>query len=503
MRTETSTLNQRAESALKWNYMGVAVRSLSSLFLGVILARLLGPKPFGLVAVAGIIIGFGNLLADFGFSAAIVQRESLSEEDIRFVFTYQILSGVTLAIACFCSAGAIASIFHSQEVKAVIRVLSLTFPLQAFGQTASNLLRRKLAFRGLQIAQITSYIVYMGIGIPLAATGFGVWALVLAQLVQLFLNSVIIFSLAPHSLVPLLRINSSVLSFGFKVICCNIANWLIGNLDNAFVGRVFGVVPLGLYNRSFQLANAPIAAVVPTLQSVLFAVFSRVQNRDDVLRRAYLGCVAVLAVGMIPLFMSAAVVPSTIIIALYGRAWAGSVPLFVPLCLAMSFSALLSLAGSILWSVGKVGRDLKVQVITAAIAVVMFAATSRFSVAWLAWGVLLVYILRFLGVTREITSYLKIRWISVWITLRGGVALGLLTAVFVWISDGVMIQSGLPVIMRLILDMTVVCLLTVVALWIAPDAVLGPYAGFLLMHMKQMLPESIQRLVPRLQVTKV
>src|ERR1035437_4738623 len=142
MKTNASTLNQRTGSALKWNYVGMAVRSSSSLVLGVVLARLLGPKPFGVVALAAVLIGFCNLLADSGFGAAIVQRESLSEEDIRFAFLYQMLSGVFLALACFFGASIIANLFRNQEVAPVIRVLSWTFPLQAFGQTATSLLKR-------------------------------------------------------------------------------------------------------------------------------------------------------------------------------------------------------------------------------------------------------------------------------------------------------------------------------------------------------------------------
>ena len=117
MTIETPTLSQHAASALKWNYFGVAVRSLSSLLIGVVLARLLGPRPFGLVAVAMLIIGFGNLLADFGFSNAIIQRESISDEDVRFVFTCQVLLGVIFAFICIIGSGVIANLFRNQEVR--------------------------------------------------------------------------------------------------------------------------------------------------------------------------------------------------------------------------------------------------------------------------------------------------------------------------------------------------------------------------------------------------
>lgn len=496
MTIETPTLSQHAASALKWNYFGVAVRSLSSLLIGVVLARLLGPRPFGLVAVAMLIIGFGNLLADFGFSNAIIQRESISDEDVRFVFTCQVLLGVIFAFICIIGSGVIANLFRNQEVTPVLRVLSLTFPLQALGQTANSLLKRRLAFRAIQYAQISSYAVNLLIGIPLAVCGFGVWALVIAQLVSVSLNSAIAYSMAPHSLLVCFRINWSLMDFGVKVVSTNVANWFIGNLDNVFIGRVFGVVALGLYSRAFQLTSLPIIAIVSTLQSVLFATYSRARHREDVLRRVYLATVAVMAVTMVPMFAAAAVASSTIIVALYGRAWIGSVPLFVPLALAMPLYAILALAGPVLWAAGKVEVELKVQTATAAIALAVFAATSHVSAVCLAWGVLSVYGFRFIGMTREMVRHLKIGWADIGLALRGGIAVGVVTAALVWISDTLMCGTGLPVILRLAVVIAVGLSTTLASLAVMPYAVLGPHAGLVLSQLQLMTPEFLKRFVP-------
>jgi O-antigen/teichoic acid export membrane protein len=496
MSIESRALTQKVGSALKWNYFGVVARSLSSLTIGIILARLLGPKPFGLVAIAMLMIGFCNLLADFGIGAAIVQRESLSEEDIRFAFFSQLFVGVFLALACFLGAGVAAQLFRSQEVAPVIRVLSLTFPLQALGQTASNLLKRKLAFRAVQTAQIASSFVYFTIGISLAATGLGVWALVIAQLVQVSVNSVMAYSMAPHSLRFSFQVNRSLIAYGVKVLGSSFANWLVSNLDNAFVGRAFGVVALGLYSRAFQLAYTPILAVVSGLQGVLLSAYARAQRQTDALRRVYLSSMAVMAVVTVPLFVAAATVPSTIILALYGRSWAGAAPLFVPLALATPLFALLSLAGPLLWATGEVGRDLKVQCASAFAAVVVFAVTSHFSVVCLAWGVLAVYAFRFLGLTREMAQHLKIRWTEIGLALRGSAALALLAAASVWFFDGLMLRIGLPAMVRLVSDIAAALSITVVPLVLAPTAVLGPNADYILVHTRPMVPEGIQRFMP-------
>jgi PST family polysaccharide transporter len=502
MTIQTRTLNQRTGSALKWNYLGAAVRSLSSLLLGVVLARLLGPKPFGVVAIAAVLIGFCNLLADFGFGAVIVQRETLTEEDIRFAFFSQLFFGVLLALACFFGAGLIANLFRNQEVAPVLRVLSLTFPLQAFGQTAISLLRRKLAFRAIQIAQIASYIVYFATGIPLAASGFGVWALVFAQLAQVSINSVIAYSLVRHSLLFSFRINRSILAYGVKVLSSGFASWSVSNLDNAFVGRVFGVIDLGLYSRAFQLTVTPILAVASGLQSVLMSAYARAQNREDVLRRVYLASIAVMTVVTFPLYAAAAVMSSTIILALYGRPWAGAAPLFVPLALAMPLYAQLCLAVPLFWGTGGVGRELKVQCATAVVAVTVFATTSHISVICLAWGVLAIYVFRFFWMTWQMVRYLKITWSGVGTALRGGAVLAPLTAVSVWIADGLMLRTGLPAVVRMASDIAVALSMVVIPLAMAPNAVLGPHTSFILSQIRSMAPEVLRRFVPNIRIVE-
>jgi PST family polysaccharide transporter len=496
MNRENTALSQLTGSALKWNYAGVAVRSILSLLIGVVLARLLGPKPFGLVAIAVLIIGFGNILSDFGFGNAVIQRATLSNEDIRFVFTFQMLLGIGFAIACYISAAFIGGLFHSEAVVPVIRALSLMFPLQALGQTAMSLLRRQLRYRVIQLTQISSYMVNVFLAIPLAVLGYGVWALVIAQLLSVLLSSVIVYSITRHSLVPCFRINWSICKFGLKVVGTNVANWSIGNLDNAFVGRAFGVVPLGLYSRAFQLTNSPIIAVVTALQSVLFSAYSRANDRVETIKRVYLSTVTVVAVTLLPMFAAGAAASYTIIIVLYGKAWLAAVPLFVPLALAMPLYALLALVGPVLWAAGKVEKELKVQAFSAVLAVAVFAVASRFSVVCLAWGVFAVYAFRFVGMTREMVLYFKITWREIGIALQGGVFLALLVSASVWILEGLMVRVELPPVARLSLDIICAFSVLIIPLAMAPDKFLGLDADLVLTRIRQMLPQSLRGIVP-------
>ena len=426
-----------AMAALKWNYLGAGTRAASGLIVGVVLARLLGPKPFGQVAVASLIIGLGNLMADCGFGAALVQSRDLSSDDIRFTFTAQLGLGVLLSAIVAAAAPFIAMVFRLSDVVPVIRALSVVFALQAFGLTAFNLLKRDLAFRKIQIAQVTSYLVgYLGLGIPLAYLGFGVWSLVAAQLAQTLLYSSLLYASVRHSICPrITRNHHELASFGGKVIGVNLANWAITNSDTAIVGRAFGAVSLGLYNRSMTLMTTPMNAVVATLQAVLFPVYSRAQGRPEALRRGFLTSASVVEICILPVFLAIAAVPQTVIGGLYGQRWIEAVPLITPLALAMPLHALMALSGPLLWGVGKVERELHVQMAMAAIAVPTLIVASRYSLLAVAWSVFCLYALRSLFMTRAVLRVISAKWEDLFRALFGAALLGAVIAPSLWIQD--------------------------------------------------------------------
>ena len=168
-----SNLLARSATALKWNYAGVLVRVACQLAIGVVLARMLGPAPFGVVAIAWLLIGACNLFADFGLAAALVQKEHVAERDIRFVFTCQVALGALLTGIGMLVADSVASYFGVPDAAAPLRAMFGLFLIQSIGQTSAALLRRSLDFRYLQQISIGSYLLgYLAIGIPGAVAGW-------------------------------------------------------------------------------------------------------------------------------------------------------------------------------------------------------------------------------------------------------------------------------------------------------------------------------------------
>jgi len=264
------------------------------------------------------------------------------------------------------------------------------------------------------------------------------------------LYTIVTYLQVRHSIKPLLKYSASgFLSFGLKVTLINIFNWSISNMDNVFVGRFFGVVNLGLYNRAYTLMTYPMNSFMSVLESVLFPAYSRVQDDTATLKRVYLGSVAVVALIMLPVFCSAAIVPHTIIQGLYGERWLSAVPLMVPLALAVPFHAVMALAGPLLWGRGKVGWELLAQSIAAVIFILVLLAASKVSVVMVAWGVFLVAIVRFILMTTQVLKLIGASWSNVIHSVRGAIFMGLWITGLIWGAENVLLMFKTPAILRL------------------------------------------------------
>ena len=224
------SLASKSLNALKWNYIGRLISLSLQFSIGVILARLLGPEPFGLVAIALFVQGLGNLFAEGGLGSALIQSQDIDEHDIRSVFTTQMLIGLITSGIIIGLAPLLASFFNEPKATPVIMAMALSFCLQAFGQSANSLLRREFEFKKIQIISIISYCIgYIGIGLPMAFMNYGVWSLVAAQLSQTTLNSITTYFSHRHAIFPLVNPkNCRFLRFGAAITFNNITSWGIG-----------------------------------------------------------------------------------------------------------------------------------------------------------------------------------------------------------------------------------------------------------------------------------
>lgn len=395
---KNQSLAGKSITALKWNYLGRIIALSLQFAISIILARLLGPEPFGLVAIALFVQGLGGLFAEGGLGSALIQSRDISEHDIRSVFSTQILIGIVISSVVAGLAPLLADFFKAPNATPVIMTMALSFTIQAIGQTASALIRRDLEFKKIQIISLISYCTgYLGLGIPLAFHGYGVWSLVAAQLTQVSINALATYFTHRHPILPLVcPKNCRFLRFGVALTLNNITSWGIGCIDTAIIGHFFETTILGIYNRAFNLVNIPMYAVVSSAQAVLLSSYAKIQDNSELVKRTYIVSVGVMALIFLPMFAAVAAVADSVVLGIYGEKWVAAIPMIKPLAFAIAIHAMLAMTGPMLTGMGVPRYELKAQIITLIISLPALVLAAQQSITILIYTLLGTYMLRFL-----------------------------------------------------------------------------------------------------------
>jgi PST family polysaccharide transporter len=344
---------------------------------------------------------------------------------------------------------------------------------------------------------VASYLsAYILIGLPLALNGAGVWALVCAQLAQAGSYALAVYLSVRHALIPSFKADQSgMFGFGSKVLLSNLSSWGYTSLDAAIIGRMLGVVDLGLYNRSMNLLASPMFAVVATLQGVLFPLYSRLANRIEEARRIYPASICLLGVLMLPIFAAIAVIPETTILALYGDKWSAATPLITPLALAMPVYAILALGGPLMLGLGRAGKEAVTQTLGLVVMVIAVIAAARISLVAVAWTVLLVYLLRALLVTRLAVQVSGLDGAAIVRALAGPAWLAGLAAAVAGSVD--QLSTAQHPVLRLIIDLGITGAVVAALIFLLGRRVFCIEAKHLLWQARPHLPGVLQEWVRR------
>lgn len=429
-------LSRRSINAVLWTYIGGIGKIIAQLVVQIWLARLLGPAVFGQYAAVLVVIGFGWLFADSGFGAALIQKKAITDEDVGYALGWILLLSFFSGSAIVLLASTIAESMGDPNLTAPLMACGPIILLQALSNLSASLMRRDLDMKRNQAIQLSAYIAGFGLtAVILATLGAGVWSLVVGFLVQTLIVLFASFALVRHTLKPRLRGDSNLRRFGFQVLGTNLANWAVENLDRFIIGRQWGLATLGAYSAASNLSRVPVSLLATSFQSVLFSSASRVQDDLDRLRKGYLATVSLSMVVTIPLSVLLALKAEFVIHLLYGDRWSEAGKLFAAFCVALPFYVLLSLTGPVLWALGAVARELKVQLLTAAALLGGLLLLSEQPLAFAIWLIPLTYFARFALVYAQLCQCVSIKHILTLKALRGGCLLAAMVVAFEFLSN--------------------------------------------------------------------
>lgn len=484
-------LSSKGISAVFWGGFGSVLRALLQMGTQIILARLLGPVEYGIFAIAATILSFSKFFSDIGISYGLIQKKTITDEDIRFVFTWQVMLGIVVSLAVYLLAEPFAEFFNEPRLDAVMEVASVICFINAISAPSVNLLRRDLDFKSMQMANIIGYIAgYIMVGIPMAMSGNQVWALITAFIVSDVVTLLMLYRGARHPIGFVLwqREPSGLLVYGIKVFGTNIVNWIIGNIDRVIAGRMFPAAHVGLYSLSYNLVSSPTISVIGVIQSALFSTSARVQDDFERLRRALLTMIGAVTLVLFPVFVGIAAASETILHSLYGKSWLGATELLRPVALAMPLYLLLGMATPLLWVSGRTKTEFFIQIPIAVAFTGGAIIASHYSLEAVAWSVFAMYTVRAVAILGMTCRALEISLRRILKTMSGGLITTLITAIGILITDAAMRSlSGLPSLW-LIADIVAGALGVVLSLWMFP-ALLNRHVAQLFEKIAMRLPE--------------
>jgi teichuronic acid exporter len=362
-------LKAKAISGFGWRAVERYSTQAARFFISIILARILTPHEFGLIALVMVFISLGQVLIDGGFSNALIQSEHADEACYSSVYFCNIFIGVCCAAALSLCAPFVSGFYHEPQLLHVIPTLSLSFIISSCGLVYSALLVKRLQFKRLAHISIISTVVSGAVGVLLAVNHFGVWSLVgqslaaqLAELVSLWIFTV----WRPHACFEWPAIKK-VARFGSHVLVATMIDSFCENLSVFAIGKIFTPTVLGFYSRADSLWRLTMSNFSAIVSSVAFPLLSTIKNSPERLKRAMKNAVEMLAFITYPAAVGLVVVAHPLVLVLLTRKWEPCVPFLQLLGGVWVLYPMQAINGSVLLAQGQSRLYLRLQFIKKAI----------------------------------------------------------------------------------------------------------------------------------------
>jgi len=369
--------------AMRWGAQAISWAST------LVVAHLLSPTDYGLVAMALVYLGLAQLVNEFGLGTVIVMRRDLTEDQVARLGGLSVLLGLAFVGLSAVLAAPVARFFGEPTVRWLIMASSLTFVTGALQVVPRALLAKDLDFRRLSWTDGAEALLTTGGTLTLALLGLRYWALVLGPLLGRSAATVLVNSWRPHRVRWPSRFATiaGAVAFGWQVVVARIAWYLYSNADFAVVGRVLGKAALGSYTFGWQISSIPIERVTALVMGVTGPVFSTVQDDKPALQRYLKNLTEGLAFITFPAAIGLALVADAFVLALLGDHWRGAIVPLRFLALSAALRSVTPLLPQVIVSTGHAKRNMQFTIAAALIMPLLFYVGTRWgtggvAVAW-------------------------------------------------------------------------------------------------------------------------
>jgi len=346
---------QRATRGVLWMFTFQLVDNCLQFVRAIVLARLLTPEDFGLMAMGVLVLTFLDSVSKTGFDEALIQKSQTPEIYLDAGWTVQVLRGIVVFISIWALAIPVSIVFNEPRVVPILAVLALGALIKGFDNISMVYLRKELEFPKLFVYLISGSMTYLIVGVVAGLVLRNIWALVLSNVAVAAVGFVVSYLIDRHR--PCLSLEPKkvreLVRFGRWIWAGSILVFLLLHGDDLFVGKALGATALGLYQMAYTLSNLPATQITKTIQQVAFPAFSKVQDKGELVKRGYLSLVQGVAFVSVPLAGGIALFSMDFTRLLLGEQWMPMVPALQILSIWGMLRSIGMTNGSVFMAVGR------------------------------------------------------------------------------------------------------------------------------------------------------
>lgn len=357
-------LGSKIRSGTRWTFAGSLSSEILHFAVGIVLARLLLPEDFGLVATVGVLTGLAGYFAGAGTGQALVRAKSVERRHFNTVFTLQLLISSSIYLFFVAIAPFFSSFFENPIYQTLLLVSGLSFFLRPFVNVPSSMLQRDMRFRPMVLINLVTLIAGSSLSIALAMTGYGVWSLVISGLFNASLRAIMLNVHVRHSysLIWDKAIIKEMGGYGIKVASNSLIEHFRGQSLTLILSKLSGPGDVGLYNRAASLASMPIRIVGASPYQAVFRALAAEQDNLDKSRYIYYRTITLVATYTLPLYILAWWLAEPGIRFIYGDKWMASAEPLAILATAGLFVCIGNPSGAVIEARNRVSTEIKLNI---------------------------------------------------------------------------------------------------------------------------------------------
>lgn len=386
---QSGELRESVAYSVAWSLAEKAGSMLLQLFVSILVARLLSPEDYGVMAVLTVFATLSLVVVDSGFSQMLIRGENPSASDYRTVFGFNISISLLLYALLTLLAAPIAHFFEMPLIEEIAPVLFLLLPLNALCVIQQAICARNFRFDTLSKAIFLSSLISGAVAVVMALMGCGVWSLVGQRLAAMGVKALLLWWWSNWRPSGEYRLDAlkRMAPYSLRLMATDIIATLYNNISQLFVGKFYSAQMLGFYNQGQKLKDMPVAAIQQSVQSVTFPALSKIKDEEQKFSESYRQLMVMVSTFLFPVMVGLIAIAPDMFAVLLGEKWMPTVPYFEILSLSGLFIPLSSIAYNVLKARSDGSLIVRLEIVKRVLMTIILVVVIPQGVVAIAWGV--------------------------------------------------------------------------------------------------------------------